>query len=68
LQNGQIIQHCSPSVNKLRKPDSSVALHFVDSNKIGMEQASKQAGVSMIMVRVWCPAQKQLSKIHFEKN
>jgi hypothetical protein len=45
-----------------------VALHFVDSNKIGMEQASKQAGVSMIMVRVWCPAQKQLSKINFEKN
>jgi hypothetical protein len=50
------------------KPVSSVALRFVDSNKIGMEQASKQAGVSMIMVRVWCPAQKQLSKIHFEKN
>ena len=45
-----------------------MALRFVDSNKIGMEQASKQAGVSMIMVRVWCPAQKQLSKINFEKK
>ena len=40
---------------------SSVALRFVDSNKIGMEQASKQAGVSMIMVEgVVYPAHQQL--------
>ena len=38
-----------------------MALCFVDSNKIGMEQASKQAGVSMIMVEgVVHPAQQQL--------
>ncbi len=38
-----------------------MALCFVDSNKIGMEQASKQAGVSMIMVQgVVHPAQQQL--------
>jgi len=48
---------------------SSVALRFVESNKIGMEQASNQAGVSMIMVEgVVHPAQKQLVNLHFEKN
>ena len=43
-----------------------MVLRIVDSNKIGMEQASKQAGVSMIMVEaVVHPAQKQLLKITF---
>ena len=38
-----------------------MALCFEDSNKIGMEQASKQAGVSMIMVEgVVHPEQQQL--------
>ena len=46
-----------------------MALRFVDSNKIGMEQASNQAGVSMIMVEgVVHPAQKQLVNLHFEKK
>jgi hypothetical protein len=45
---------------------SSAALRFVDSNKIGMQQASKQAGVRMIMVEPAVhPAQKQPLKITF---
>jgi hypothetical protein len=44
---------------------SSVALRSVDSNTIGMEQASNQ-GVSMIMAEaVVHPAQKQLLKITY---
>ena len=46
-----------------------MALRFVDSNKIGMQQASKQAGVRMIMVEPAVhPAQKQPLKITFCKN